>query len=212
MINHVSKDIIQRFQCNKFIETGVFTAITPMIIQDWFIEIFGESFNVGPWNQGVKGKYQIYEIECNQKYVDDYLIPNIQSQLNVNIAVSDSVEWLKNSITNNLFTIEDSCFFYLDSHQHSSQNPEPLCDEIIQLKRLQNKPIISIDDWAVPGYYKDIYSTDMIRHLIKDRTDVIYYSKYFNFHGKNSCFIFLDRYFNELNEKLKGLPLIKEML
>jgi len=211
MINHVAKDIIQRFNCNKFVETGVFMGDSFLVCQDWFCELY-PSFNTGPWSQGSRGKYCIYEIESNQKYITDYIEPRVQQQINVKVICSDSVEWLKNTIDRNEFLSTDSVFFYCDAHSHGSSNPEPLCDEIIQIKRLTNKPIISIDDWKVPHGNFDIYNTDMIKHLIKDRTDCVWYSRYHNFHGKWSIFVFCDRYSTELDEKLHGLPLVKEML
>jgi len=210
MINCIVEDIIKRFNINKFVETGVFMGDTLMVMQNIFCKLYPD-FNTGPWNQGVKGKYRIYEVESNEQYLNQGVRPRVQEQINVELACSDSVDWLKKAIDRNEFTQDDGCFFYLDAHGNSN-NPEPLVDEIAELKNLKNKPIISIDDWAVPGFYKDIYSTDMIRHLIKKRTDVIYYTLYHNFHGKRSCFFFLDRFSDELDEKLKGLPLIKEML
>ena len=212
MINNVCEDIIRIFNCNKLIETGVYQGDSFILLQSWMIKLHQE-FNQGPWNQGIKSeKYRIYEVECNKQYFDSYIIPKVQEQINVECSNSDSVIWLKTNIDNGEFDDNDSCFYFLDSHQHNSPNPEPLRDELKQLCRLKNKPIISIDDWAVPGKYQDIYNTNQIKDLIKNRTDVIYYSKYHNFHGKNSCFVFLDRYLDELKPKLVNLDLLYEKI
>ena len=211
MINNVAYPIIQRFGVEKFIETGVYQGDTLMIVQDWFCEMFGSEFNTGPWGQGVKGKYQIYEIENNAEYCSNFIIPKAQKQINVSIINSDSVEWLKRSIDLGELKEDDKCFFFLDAHQHNSPNPEPMRDEIEQILRLKNQ-IICIDDWAVPGKNPDIYNTNMIRDLVKDRTDVVYYSDRHNFHGKWSIFIFLDQQSKNLQLKLVDLPLLGEYL
>jgi hypothetical protein len=182
-----------------------------MIVQDWFCDLFGDEFNTGPWNQGVRGRYRMYEIETNTEYVRQFVIPRHQSQGNVEVVNCYSVAWLKKSIDGNELKVDDRCFFYLDAHSHGSPNPEPLRDEIFQIRKLR-KQIISIDDWAVPGKNPDIYNTGMIRDLISDRTDAVYYSDKHNFHGKWSVYIFLDRYSAELDRMLAGLDLLKEKL
>lgn len=211
MINYLAKPIIQRFKIEKFVETGVFMGDTMLIVQDWFCDMFGDEFNTGPWGQGKKGRYRMYEVEWSREYFENFIKPRHQNQINVECINSDSVAWLKSVIDSGELSNQDRCFFYLDAHAHGSPNPEPMRDEIRQVLRLRNQ-IICIDDWAVPGKNPDIYNTGMIWDLIKDRTDVIYYSDKHNFHGKWSCYIFIDRMSNELDELLQGLPLIKQML
>ena len=87
----------------------------------------------------------------------------------------------------------------------------PLRDEITQVLKLKNKPIICIDDWQTP-FHPDQYGLSMIRDLIVDRTDATYITSKHNFHGQYSVFIFVDRYSNELKEELMGLKLIKEVV
>ena len=128
----------------------------------------------------------------------------------VEIACSDSVKWLKEKIDSKEFTNEDNCLFYLDAHDHETSNPKPLRDELTQVLRL-NKPIICIDDWQTP-FHQDQYSLDMIRDLIKGRTDATYITSKHNFHGQYSVFIFADRLSFELKEQLMGLKLIKEIV
>lgn len=212
MINHLAKDIISRFGIENFVETGVFMGDTMMIVQDWLCELYGDEFNTGPWEQGKPGRYRMYEIESNRDYYDKFIVPRWQKQINVECVCQDSVEWLNQAIGGAKLPAHGSrCFFYLDAHSHGSPNPEPMKDEILQIRRLI-APIICIDDWNVPTKNPDIYSTEMIRDLIKDRTDAVYYTDKHNFHGKWSVLIFFDRYSKELDEKLKGLPLIKEIL
>jgi hypothetical protein len=223
MINHVAKDIMRRFGVEKFIETGVFMGDSMMIVQDWFCEFFGSEFNVGPWtaknnfvdNLQSMSRYQMHEVEINQKYVDEHIIPRWQNHGNVCIYRSDSVDWLKIAIDEKLFTSDDHCFFFLDAHQHDSTNPEPLRQEVEQVLRLKNQ-IICIDDWEVvggsPGKHKDIYNTSIIKDLIKDRTNCVIASDLPNFHGKWCSFIFPDRQVAELLPKLQDLPLLVEEL
>jgi len=211
MINHISKDIIKLFGVNKFIETGAFMGDSLVIVQDWFIELFGQEFNTGPWKQGNRGRQRIYEVEVKKEYLDQYIIPRWQEQTNVEIAHGDSVAWLRDKIDEGEFTEDDRCFFYLDAHSHGSPNPEPLRDEIRLISQLK-QPIISCDDWNVPHGNHDIYATSQIQDLIKDRTDTVWYSKYHNYHGKWSVFIFLDRNYNDVNAMVHDLPLIGEAL
>jgi len=208
MINNICKEVIRRFNVNKFIETGVFMGDTLMIVQDWFCELYGDEFNTGPWNQGQKGKYRIYEIEINKEYLDKFVYPRAQSQINTIVAHSDSVEFLTKAITNEEFSNKDKCFFYLDAHSDISK---PLHGEIRQILHL-NHQIICCDDWSVPEIHGDEYNTEMIRDLIKDRTDVVYYTRKHNYHGKYSIFVFLDYYEKELDKLLKGLDLVKEKI
>jgi len=210
MINNVAKQIISKFQVNKFIETGAFMGDTLMIVQDWFCELYGKDFNTGPWQQGQRGRHRIYEVEINRDYLDQYIVPRHQKQINVEVVHSDSVKWLSDKIAQGEFD-RDNCFFYLDAHSHGSHNPEPLKAEIQQIGKLQS-PIISCDDWHVPHGNPDVYNTSQIKDLIQNRTDVVYYSSFHNFHGKWSVFIFLDRYQKELDEILDDVPLIAEPL
>jgi hypothetical protein len=210
MINTVTEDIIQKFNINKFIETGVYQGDSLMIMQHIFCKLYGDEFNVGVQGKGTRGKYRLYGVEYHQKYIDQFLPIRIQNHINVEIACSDSVKWLKEKIDSKEFTNEDNCLFYLDAHDHSTPNPKPLRDELTQVLRL-NKPIICIDDWQTP-FHPDQYSLNMIRDLLKDRTDATYITSKHNFHGQYSVFIFPDRLSFELKDQLMGLKLIKEIV
>jgi len=195
-----------------------------MICQDWFVEWFGPKFNTGPWGAGTPGPARMYEIDFNSAVIAN--TNHMKAQKNVNIVVeqAESTAWLKKAIEGGEFTSTDSVFFYLDAHDDSSlpeayeggapveHSPkrQPLREEISEILKLNNKPIISIDDWRIPGGYPDVYYLDMIRDLIRDRTNVIFYSQYWNLHGKFSAFVFIDRREEELKEALKGLPLIMQ--
>jgi hypothetical protein len=211
MINIVTEDIIKKFNINKFIETGVFQGDTFMIMQHIFCKLYGDEFNVGVQGKGARGKYRLYEVEYHQKYIDQFLSIKVQNHINVEVACAESSQWLKNKIDSNEFTNDDNCLFYLDAHYHDTSKPNPLRDEINQILRLKNKPIISIDDWQVPNH-PDQYSLDQIRDLLKDRTDATYITSKHNFHDQYSVFIFVDRYSSELKEELIGLKLIKEIV
>ena len=211
MINIVTEDIVKKFNINKFIETGVYQGDTLMIMQHIFCKLYGDEFNVGVQGKGIRGKNRLYEVEYHQKYIDQFLPIKAQNHINVEVACSDSVSWLKNKIDSNEFTVEDNCLFYLDAHDHQTPNSKPLREEISQVLRLKNKPIICIDDWQTP-FHKDQYNLGMIRDLIQDRTDATYITSKHNFHGQYSVFIFVDRYSFELKEILKDLKLIKEII
>lgn len=239
MINHVSKDVMERFKVNKFVELGILQGDTLMIVQDWFVGWFGLEFNTGPYGKITTHKHapsitltgrrpKMYEIDFNAAVIAN--THQMKSQGNVNIVVeqSESTAWLNKTIDAGEFTPDDSVFFYLDAHDDSSlpeaisggsapeKSPkkQPLRDEIWEILKLKNKPIISIDDWSIPNFadVKDVYSLGMIRDLICDRTDVVYYTRDWNLHGKFSVFVFLDRKEEELREVLKGLPLIMQRI
>lgn len=237
MINHVSKPIMERFKVNKFVETGILQGDTLMIVQDWFIEWFGPQFNSGPWvaipaPNGMRSQFKpephptakMYEIDFNEAVIKNTNHMKAQGNINIHVERAESTEWLKRNLGE--FGPNDSVFFYLDAHDDSSlpeaynggapvensPKKQPLREEIETIMTLQNKPIISIDDWTIPGGYQDVYYLDYIRDLIRGRTDAIYYSQHWNLHGKFSAFIFIDRYSAELQETLKGLPLIKQRI
>ena len=236
MINHVSKPIMEIFHVNKFVETGILQGDTLMIVQDWFVEWFGPQFNSGPWasipapngtqhpSPPSKCEARMYEIDFNDAVIKNVNHMKAQGNINIQVDKAESTEWLKKNITE--FTQSDSVFFYLDAHDDSSlpeaynsgapveisPKKQPLREEISVILTLKNKPILSIDDWTVPGGYQDVYNLDLIRDLIRDRTDVIYFTQYWNLHGKFSAFVFIDRYEKELKTALNGLPLIMKRI
>jgi len=238
MINHVSKDVMERFKVNKFVELGILQGDTLMIVQDWFVEWYGLEFNTGPFGKVISHRHaaiptgkkppRMYEVDFNAAVIAN--THQFKSQRNVNITVeqSESTAWLKKNIDAGEFTSDDSVFFYLDAHDDSSlpeaisggsapevsPKKQPLRDEIWEILKLKNNPIISIDDWSLPNFpdVKDVYYLGMIRDLICDRTDVVYYTRDWNLHGKFSVFVFLDRKEEELRDVLKGLPLIMQRI
>ena len=239
MINNVSKSIMERFRVNKFVETGILQGDTLMIVQSWFIEWYGNEFNSGPWvsypakngsrhPQPMPQPYfaRMYEVDFNENIVEYIRDWKAQGNVNIQVDKADSTKWLQKSIDGGEFRLEDSIFFYLDAHDDSSlpevlggsSEPErspkkqPLRDEIREILKLKNSPIISADDWWVPGKQFDNYHVERIRDLIRERTDVVFYTRDPNLHGKHSIFIFIDQYEPELRDILSGLPLIKQRL
>ena len=180
-----------------------------MIMQHIFCKLYGDDFNVGVQGKGKRGKYRLYEVEFHQKYIDQFLPIKIQNHINVEVACANSADWLKTKIDANEFTMSDNCLFYLDAHDHQTANPKPLREEVTQVLQLKNKPIICIDDWQTP-FHQDQYCLDMIRDLLKGRTDATYITSKHNFHGQYSVFIFVDRNSEELKDTLKDLKFIKE--
>jgi hypothetical protein len=240
MINHVSKDVMKRFDVNKFVELGILQGDTLMIVQDWFVEWYGLEFNTGPYGKNMRHRHaepipervakpRMYEVDFNAAVIANTHQMKSQGNINIEVEQSESTAWLKKKIDGGEFKSEDSVFFYLDAHDDSSlpeaygggsapelsPKKQPLRDEIWEIRKLNNKPIISIDDWTLPGGFpdiRDVYYLDMIRDLIRDRTDVVFNTRDWNLHGKFSVFIFLDRREEELVEALKGLPLIMQRI
>ena len=87
--------------------------------------------------------------------------------------------------------------------------------EILRLKRA----IILIDDFYVPGkpfdydsYHGSRLDLNYIRDLISGRSHDIYYTAIGNRDNRGMAIIFIGYKENDINDTLKGLPLIKENL
>ena len=219
MINDVVKKIIPLFKTNIFVETGFQVGKTYEEISNFFPLL------------------QMYEVDIRTPNIGSIKSKRPNSSPQTIFEGSESVPFLKKYL--NEFEKEDNTLFFLDAH---TSDESPLLEEIEVLLNLNNKPILCIDDFKTPicenGKFKfdkypnfvnefrwDKYgdhecSFEWIRHLIKDRTDSIFYcpkpSK-FNSSGKRKAhkgvgtgmgIVFLDRYEKDF-DILKGLPLLK---
>lgn len=212
MIINTAKDIIIKFQINKFIETGMHQGDTLDCVYNWFLDIYRGSY------PDDNSKYKIYDVDLNPDWVKKAEIKYHSGNENKNVVLScnSSEKFLRQLIDKNEFTNEDRCIFFLDAHWNSYW---PLKDEIREILKLRNKPVIIIDDFKTPnknfGYdtYDHALDTDYIKSLINDRTDVMYYSSIPATPGNQGVgFVFIDRYQEELQQLLKDMQLFFEKL
>lgn len=207
MINCIARDVINKFQVNKFVETGIMEGDTFITVVDWFSNLYKRDFITEKEKHGEceKTRYNIYEIDINPETM--HVINRIrQKNKNVIPLCGNSPDMLKSLIDAGEFQPSDSCFFYLDAH--TAGVSEPLAQELEQVKRLNFPFIVAIDDWASTSTgYPDMYGINHIRHHINDRVEVIWETAIPNIHSKQSCFIFFGYDKEHVRGLLQGLPL-----
>jgi len=210
MINIVAKEIIKLFNVNKFVETGIHHGETLGAAVDWFSELY-EDFK----RKDTSGRYTIYEVDSVKEYCDTASEKCAKDNKNIVIANDSSEKYIKRLINENTFHEDDHCLFYLDAHWYDYW---PLRDEMKEILRLK-RAIILIDDFYVPGkpFDYDSYQgarldLNYIRDLISGRTNNIYYTAIGNRDNRGMAIIFIGYKENDINDTLKGLPLIKENL
>ena len=201
MINDVAKSIIRDFESDIFVETGFFRGSTAVVIRSWFKDL------------------EIVEVEINPIYCQ-YGREIFRNDPNTKIIQSDSKAFLKSNI--DYFKKYNNHVFYLDAHW----DPEnwPLRSEIENICRLST-PIIIIDDFKTPnedgtissrhGY--DSYAgvdcdKEYILDLISPHTDTIFYAREPTVDGQGSAIIFVNRNFEDINERINLSSLIAEKL
>ncbi|MBI5677225.1 MAG: glycosyltransferase family 1 protein [Planctomycetes bacterium] len=210
MINGVAKDIIKLFNVNKFAETGIHHGETLGAVVNWFSELY-EDFK----GKDTSGRYIIYEVDSVKEYCDTASEKYAKDNKNIVIANDSSEKYLRRLIDENTFHEDDNCMFYLDAHRCDYW---PLRDEMKEILKLK-RAIILIDDFYVPGkpFDYDSYQgarldLNYIRDLISGRSHDIYYTAIGNRDNRGMAIIFIGYKENDINDTLKGLPLIKENL
>lgn len=210
MINGVAKDIIKLFNVNKFAETGIHHGETLEAVVDWFSELY-EDFK----GKDTSGRYTIYEVDSVKEYCDTASEKYAKDNKNIVIANDSSEKYIKRLIDENTLNDNDSCMFYLNMHHCDYW---PLRDEMKEILKLK-RAIILINNFYVPGkpfqystYHDTRLDLSYIRDLISDRIDGIYYTAIGNRDNRGTAIIFIGYKENDINDTLKGLPLIKENL
>ena len=64
MINNIVRPVLERFNINKFIETGILEGDTMKIVSMWFHDMYGTEF-YNPLDTKTKGRYQIHEVDID---------------------------------------------------------------------------------------------------------------------------------------------------
>jgi len=197
-INPLAKELIIRFNINRFIETGIWKGDTMTIVDGWFKEL--------------KMDYFMFEIDSSEEYCKNAVKlgnPNI-------LVLQGSSDMALRQLMWRWILPWDRVMIYLDAHWEEYW---PLRDELKQVLDLKNKPIILIDDYKTPGraYGYDTYhwndcGTEYIKDLIKDRVEKVYIFDKPNKDNRTSGILFLDRTEEEIDKMLEGIPVIKEEL
>jgi hypothetical protein len=201
MINDASKQVIKNFKADVFVETGFFRGQTAVVVRSWDKDI------------------NIVEVEINPEYCQ-YGESIFKNDKNTNIIQGDSGVFLLNNIE--MFREYENPVFYLDAHW--DPNNWQLRNEIKNICRLKS-PIIIIDDFKTPnpdGTISDRHGYDSyngqdcdreyIEDLIKPHTDCVLYAKEPTIDGQGSGFIFVNRYYDDIVNKVNLDDFIVERL
>ena len=194
MINVIAEQIMQIYDIKTFVETGIDHGRQIHVVRDWLEKINGDDF-------------MMYEIDNNPEVIK-LVSPVFKDDPNVEIIESNSEDWLKSAVDSNLFV--DRTMFFLDAHWYDQH---PLLMEIESIMRLNNKPIIAIDDFNHPHSTSiSEFSIHAIRPLVEPRTNVVVHARdpqspELNLgQGGNRCaFVFVDVDLDELKNDLGGL-------
>jgi len=167
-INNVTKDVIKEFKLTNFIETGIYKGLVIGQVQQFYKELGIEDYKIlgvdinEPWVN-----------ECRETFIDDPRIKFIHS---------DSAKWAPT--VHDSSASEERTLFFLDTHIFHGIGTNPLYEEMKEIVKLKNKPVIMIDDFANPlnDTHNWIYDpsghplgVDTIRRFIFDKTDIVYY-------------------------------------
>lgn len=221
MINSVARGIMEIFEPEVFVETGILDGETARIVRKWFKHL------------------PLFEVD-----VEEACCAKVRRLLNgdpnATVVHSDSVKFLRDNLAE--FAKKQNPFFYLDAHwggpppdtasdvapdrAHTVWNRGakarnsywPLRDEIAVLREL-DKCILAIDDFKTPGRFYQFdrcggneCSLEYIRDLIQDRTDCVFHAANCNVDGVGCGFMFLGYHELQLDPLLARLPLIKQPL
>lgn len=197
-INPLAKELIVRFNINRFIETGIWKSETMLLVEGWFKEL--------------KMDYRMFEIDNNIEYCEK-ASKMVEDNPNVLVLKGSSDKAIRQLMWRWILPW-DRVLIFLDAHWEEYW---PLRDELKQLLDLKNKPIILIDDYKTPGrtYGYDTYhwndcGTEYIKDLIQDRVEKVYIFDKPNVDNRSCGILFIDRAEEEIDKKLEGIPIIKE--
>lgn len=200
-INNVAKSIIQEFGTRTFVETGVYQGLTTGMVLNYFKELGIEDFSI--WEVDI---HEPYITACREKFTD----PRVE------FVTSDSSEFLFEYVKNHS---NDSTrhLFFLDAHIHCGIGTNPLYGEIEAILKMENKPIIIIDDFENPLNPTHNWTWDpsgnklciaSIQNLIQYRTDIVYCpieGEHETCQGQG--IIFVDEYADTLRDKLTTIAI-----
>lgn len=213
-INVVVKSIISLFDVNKYVETGINTGGSLRTVYGWFKDR-SEPFHM----------FAVDNVEdCCLRVIEEY-----KNEPHVFIHFDESVKFLSKLLQFGLITSpQDRTIFFLDAHMDTES---PLRDEIRQVLKLANKPIIVIDDFKFLDKPRTIYGysvfrrigssgnnfiqecgTEFIRDLLDGRANAVYHCEIPNEQGRGTGLIFVDWDQDELQPLLESLPLHRESL
>jgi len=201
MINDVAKQIINNFNSEVFVETGLFRGSTAVVVRSWFKDL------------------KIVEIEISPIYCA-YGKSIFRNDRNTKIINSDSKSYLAENITD--FSNYNNPIFYLDAHWDPAN--WPLRGEIESISKLQGA-IIIIDDFKTPdpnggisdkhgydSYMDQDCDKDYILDLIKPHTDCIFYAKKPTVDGQGCGIIFMNKKYDEIVKNINVDDFISEMI
>jgi len=221
MINSVARAIIEIFQSEVFVETGILDGETARIVRRWFKEL------------------PLFEVDV-EKTCCDKVRRLLDGDSKAQVVISDSVKFLRENLA--VLAQKKNPFFYLDAHW-GGPNPDsesdvapdraqtvwnqgakarntywPLRDEISTVTGIE-KCVVAIDDFKTPGKWYGFdqcgvneCSVEYIQDLIEHRTDCVFYAANCNVDGRGCGFVFPGYRENHLDCLLAGLPLIKQRL
>lgn len=213
-INHIVERIIRLFGVNDYVETGINTGGSLRTVYGWFKDIGLEQFH-------------LYAVDkdngCYLRVADEF-----KDEPRVFVHCDRSVRFLDELLQSEVITSsQDRVLFFLDAH---TDTESPLRDEIRQVLKLTNKPIVVIDDfkfldkpWADYGYatfrradkpggvFVQVCGTEFIKDLLVGRADAVYHCVIPNHQGRGTGLIFIDRGQEELR-LLESLSLFRESL
>jgi hypothetical protein len=205
-INKVAKDIIEKFNITTFVETGIYQSLTAGMVYQYFKDLGVDDFSM-------------YEVDIHAPYVamGSAKYPDKR----IEFVESDSVKFLDKHVEDH-FDDPSRHLFFLDAHVHIGIGSNPLFGEIDAILRMENNPIIMIDDFANPldGTHNWIYGPDgkplgieSIRNQISSRTDIVYYpidGEHESQQGQ--AIIFVDEYRDDLDDMLSDIAVMGSKL
>lgn len=194
MINDVARHVIERFDVDLFVETGLYEGETIGVVRGWFPDLPILSLEIDVERI----------VAAEARWPDVVYVPG-SSELNLQKLTKFGLFWHRLP------------FFYLDAHWNEYC---PLLDELRAILKLR-RAIVAIDDFDVPRQPESnpycffgegrmwTLDKDLLRELVGHVTGRVYYPKQLNAHQRGMCIVFLGI---DAMAKLDGLPIISEEL
>jgi len=201
MINDLAKDLILRFNIDRYLETGIYHCESMKMVYDWFKE---------------RKPFIPFHMMCVDNKLEhcNTALELFKDDLNVTIFCCSSeflLHELKPIISPNI-----NLMIYLDAHWDDYW---PLRDELKEILLYKNKPIVIIDDYKTPDreyefdtYHGNACGTEYIRDLLVSRAEYVYIFDIPNVANRTCGCIFIDMDEDELKNKLEGIPFVKEKI